>query len=251
MTNLISKALEEMKWHDQPRILLEMYLLKMAEPYYNIKELIQKIDELGKNIPETVLSSQNDMVIKQSSQSIFNKGDKHPQLEEEVITMADSTGYDLISLWNETVNEVIKKHPMTAQPLKTKNVKEINNNTIQVSLEDEVSYGMVKDYDEVLQKLMSRKAGREVFVKMIVKKNNNVNSIKKEDIIIKDNVEEDKEMFVVKEDLKKTAKTAVPKGIESIAKKFGARSIKKQNSQQISTVTLKENNIENEPSDSE
>ena len=252
MTNLISKALEEMKWHDQPRILLEMYLLKMAEPYYNIKELIQKIDELGKNIPKTSFDSQNNINIKQSSnvETVVNK-DEHPQFEEEVITMADSAGYDLISLWNEAVTEIINKHPMTAQPLKTKNVKEVNGNTIQVSLDDEVSYGMVKDYGEVLQKLMARKAGREVFVKMIVEKNSNANSTKKEDIIIKDNVEEKKEVFIVEEDLKETAKTAVPKSIESIAKKFGARSIKKQNAQQTSTLTLKENSTENENSDSE
>ena len=181
MTNLISKALEEMKWHDQPRILLEMYLLKMAEPYYNIKELIQKIDELGKNIPKTSFSSQNNTSTKQSSSFTENSYDKdeHQQFEEEVITMADSAGYDLISLWNEAVTEIINKHPMTAQPLKTKNVKEMNNNTIQVSLDDEVSYGMVKEYGEVLQKLISRKAGREVFVKMIVEKNKNVNSIQK------------------------------------------------------------------------
>lgn len=251
MTNLISKALEEMKWHDQPRILLEMYLLKMAEPYYNIKELIQKIDELGKNIPQTSFTSQNIINTKQSSNIEISANKEEQQFEEEVITMADSAGYDLISLWNEAVTEIVNKHPMTAQPLKTKNVKEINNNTIQVSLDDEVSHGMVKDYGEVLQKLMSRKAGREIFVKMTVEKNKNINSIQKEDIVIKDNTEEKKEMFVIEEDLKETAKTAVPKAISSIAKKFGARSIKKQNTQQNSTITLKKDNNENENSEGE
>ena len=251
MTNLISKALEEMKWHDQPRILLEMYLLKMAEPYYNIKELIQKIDELGKNIPQTSFTSQNIINTKQTSNIETSANKEEQQFEEEVITMADSAGYDLISLWNEAVTEIVNKHPMTAQPLKTKNVKEINNNTIQVSLDDEVSHGMVKDYGEVLQKLMSRKAGREIFVKMTVEKNKNINSIQKEDIVIKDNTEEKKEMFVIEEDLKETAKTAVPKAISSIAKKFGARSIKKQNTQQNSTITLKKDNNENENSEGE
>ena len=251
MTNLISKALEEMKWHDQPRILLEMYLLKMAEPYYNIKELIQKIDELGKNIPQTSFTSQNIINTKQTSNIETSANKEEQQFEEEVITMADSAGYDLISLWNEAVTEIVNKHPMTAQPLKTKNVKEINNNTIQVSLDDEVSHDMVKDYGEVLQKLMSRKAGREIFVKMTVEKNKNINSIQKEDIVIKDNTEEKKEMFVIEEDLKETAKTAVPKAISSIAKKFGARSIKKQNTQQNSTITLKKDNNENENSEGE
>ena len=64
-------------------------------------------------------------------------------------------------------------------------------------------------------------------------------------------MEEKKEVFIVEEDLKETAKTAVPKSIESIAKKFGAKSIKKQKSQQTSTVTLKTDNIEKENSDGE
>lgn len=253
MTNLISRALEEMKWHDQPRILLEMYLLKMAEPYYNIKELIQKIDELSKNVPKSAMNFQPVNNTKQSvpEEDYSFKEEEHPQFEEEVITMADSIDYDLIGLWNEAVSDVVNKHPMTAQPLKTKNVKEINKNTIQVALPDEVSYGMVKDYCEVVQKLMTRKAGREITVKMIIEKNGNANSVTKEDIVINNDVEENKEMFVIKEDFKETAKTAVPKNIASIAKKFGARSIKKQNVQQQSSVTLKENGMDGDTSDNE
>jgi DNA polymerase-3 subunit gamma/tau len=49
MNNLLSKALEEMRWHDHPRILLEMYLLKMSEPYYDVGELINRIAEFEKN----------------------------------------------------------------------------------------------------------------------------------------------------------------------------------------------------------
>jgi DNA polymerase-3 subunit gamma/tau len=242
-----------MKWHDQPRILLEMYLLKMAEPYYNIKELIQKIDELSKNVPKSAMNFQPVNNTKQSApeEDYSFKEEEHPQFEEEVITMADSIDYDLIGLWNEAVTDVVNKHPMTAQPLKTKNVKEINKNTIQVALPDEVSYGMVKDYCEVVQKLMTRKAGREITVKMIIEKNGNANSVTKEDIVINNDVEENKEMFVIKEDFKETAKTAVPKNIASIAKKFGARSIKKQNVQQQSSVTLKENGMDGDSSDNE
>ncbi|MDR1259760.1 MAG: DNA polymerase III subunit gamma/tau [Endomicrobium sp.] len=50
MNNLLSKLIEEMRWHDQPRILFEIYLIKMSEPYYNVRELIDKINELEKNI---------------------------------------------------------------------------------------------------------------------------------------------------------------------------------------------------------
>lgn len=228
MGNLISKALEEMKWHDQPRILLELYLLKMAEPYYNIKELVSKIDELGKN---AALSSPQQNFNEEAS---FYGGGREQSdtniVHEEVAVMAEATGYDIIDLWKQSVCEIRKKHPMTSHPLETKNIKELSPDVLQISLPDSLSYNMVKEYAEVLQKLMTRKAGREIAVKMIIDSNiDDENAVIKEDIIVKEEIESNNnEIYKVGEDLKETAKTAIPSRIESIAKKFGGKAVKRQ-----------------------
>ncbi|MDD2524667.1 MAG: hypothetical protein PHT81_07480, partial [Endomicrobiaceae bacterium] len=228
MGNLISKALEEMKWHDQPRILLELYLLKMSEPYYNVKELVSKIDEMSKNINVSLKQDCNEET------SIYGKDNisiNDNVTNENVVIMAESTDYDMIDLWKQSVAEIRKKHPMTSHPLETKNIKELSQNTLQISLPDALSYNMVKEYTEVLQKLMTRKAGRDISIKMIIDLNpiQEQNSVIKEDIVIKEEVEDrQKEVYAVSEDLKETAKTAIPSRIENIAKKFGGKAIKKQ-----------------------
>ena len=235
--NLISKALEEMKWHDQPRILLELYLLKMAEPYYNVAELIAKINELEK---QKFLSSQivTDELLKnridQNSNIIENMQGlniKKDEIVEEntVTTMADSFDNDLMGLWKEIVTEFSRRHPMSAQSLKDAIVKELNSNFFQISVNTQLALNMIKIHLETIQKLMKRKSGRDIKVSMVLNDIAQNGEIVKEDITIdnkQDNVSIEK--FAVVEDFSKTAKTAIPSKIENLAKKFGGSVIKKE-----------------------
>ncbi|MBQ3834095.1 MAG: DNA polymerase III subunit gamma/tau [Elusimicrobia bacterium] len=234
MGNLISKALEEMKWHDQPRILLELYLLKMAEPYYNVGELISKINEIAKKgvtvLPNNIQSekvSVHPESVKEDS--VSDDVIDEQQEEENVETMADAVGNDLMGLWTEIVAEFSKKHPMSAQSLKDAVVKEQNANTFQISAKSSMALNMIKTYQETIQKLMTRKSGREI--KVVLKLDDIVEKggIVKEDIRIENEqpvVKEEK--FTVVEDLKETAATAIPSKIESIAKKFGGSAVRKE-----------------------
>lgn len=240
--NLISKALEEMKWHDQPRILLELYLLKMAEPYYNVAELIAKINELGK---QKFLSSQivKDELLKnrkyQNSNIIENMQDlniKKDEIVEEntVTTMADAFDNDLMGLWKEIVAEFSRKHPMSAQSLKDAIVKELNSNSFQISVNTQLALNMIKIHLETIQKLMKRKSGRDIKVSIVLNDVVQNGEIVKEDITInnkQDNVSIEK--FAVVEDFSKTAKTAIPSKIENLAKKFGGSVIKKERDNSI------------------
>jgi len=53
--SLLSHCLEEMKWSDQPRIIFETYALRMASPYYEIDEIVEKIENLEKSLAENTL----------------------------------------------------------------------------------------------------------------------------------------------------------------------------------------------------
>ena len=230
MGNLISKALEEMKWHDQPRMLLELYLLKMAEPYYNVAELINKINELGKqsiaNMPELKEVKAEKVVANTDISQPAAIND--PVEEDTVVTMAESFDYDLMGLWKEIVAEFSRKHPMSAQTLKDATVKELNANTFQIAVPSPLSLNMIKMHQETIQKLMTRKSGREIKVSMVLDEIAQKGGVIKEDIKIETEEEQPpQEKFVVVEDFKETAKTAVPSKIESIAKKFGGIAVKK------------------------
>ncbi|MDR2351538.1 MAG: DNA polymerase III subunit gamma/tau, partial [Endomicrobium sp.] len=202
MNNLLSKALEEMRWHDQPRILLEMYLLKMCEPYYNVGELINRIDELEKN------------VIKKEY-SFETSGTEQVEIKESCNVAVPA---DLINIWDELVAEIIKKHPLTAQSLKKAVIKVTGDASIQLSVPGQFEYEGVVGFQEQIAKLFQKKAGINVKIKVMIEKN--TLPTKQEDIVIKEANLISSVEYTIKEDLKETAKTAVPKHIEDIAKKF-------------------------------
>lgn len=202
MNNLLSKALEEMRWHDQPRILLEMYLLKMSEPYYNVSDLINRIAELEKNAINKESSFESSVT-------------EQAEIKESYNVAATA---DLISVWDELVAEIMKKHPLTAQSLKKAVIKVTGDASIQLSVTGQFDYEGIMGFQEQITKLFQRKTGINVKIKVMIEKTALPN--KQEDIVVKDAKPISPVEYTIKEDLKETAKTAVPKHIEDIAKKF-------------------------------
>jgi DNA polymerase-3 subunit gamma/tau len=200
MNNLLSKVLEEMRWHDQPRILLEMYLLKISEPYYDVGELISKITDLEKNV-RTCGNSKLSF-----EKQLAAQGEPYA-----VGKVSDSA--DLTVVWNEVVSEIIKEHSLTAQPLKNALIKTKSASSIQLVFSKQFDYDSALEFQEHISKLFQRMTGLNVTVKIVIEKN------------ISKNKEVQKNTVVVKEDpqqTKENAKTRVPKHIEEIAKKFGS-----------------------------
>ncbi len=225
MNNLLSKALEEMRWNDQPRILLEMYLLKMSEPYYNVGELINRIAELEKNlksgdyyIPETAGPA---------SSSAFAGASA---ADDAVVAEADDMGggADLISVWKEIVSEITKKHPLTSQSLLKTLVKITSAKSVQITVANKFDQEGVMEFHEQISKLYRRKTGNDIAVKVAVEDIKiEEKSAEQDDIIVMEQeIAPDAAQYEVEEDLKESAKTAVPKHIQDIAKKFGGKAKK-------------------------
>ncbi|MDR3196190.1 MAG: DNA polymerase III subunit gamma/tau [Endomicrobium sp.] len=202
MNNLLSKALEEMRWHDQPRIVLEMYLLKMSEPYYNVGELISRIAELEKNV--------NKEESFESSGSLQRETKK----SDDVVASAD-----LISVWGEIVSEIMKKHPLTAQSLKKAVIKVAGDAFVQLTVGGQFDYEGVMGFQEQIAKLFQKKTGLNVKIKVVIEKTA-LPKRQEEDIAVKEEKPISSLGYTIEEDLKETAKTVVPKHIEDIAKKF-------------------------------
>jgi DNA polymerase-3 subunit gamma/tau len=217
MNNLLSKALEEMRWHDQPRILLEMYLLKMSEPYYNVGELINRITELEKNVS--------------SKENIFeNVGSQQVDIKEKSCDTVTSAG--LINVWSEISSEIMKRHPLTAQSLKKATIKATGDESVQLSVPGQFDYECVIGFQEQIIKLFQRKTGSNIKIKVVIEKNV-VSKQQEEDIVIKEENSQSRIEYTIEEDLKETAKTAVPKYIDDIARKFNSTAKKIMDNSQI------------------
>ncbi|MDR1196391.1 MAG: DNA polymerase III subunit gamma/tau [Endomicrobium sp.] len=225
MNNLLSKALEEMRWHDQPRILLEMYLLKMSEPYYNVGELLNRIAELEKNLKS------GDYYVRENSSPVSSSAFSAKTAGSDLAAEVDDIGIDadLISVWKEIISEITKKHPLTSQSLIKTLVKITSPKSVQITVTNKFDYEGVLEFHEQITKLYQRKTGNDIAVKVAIEdikieeKQN-----REEEIVVKEETEPAPETagYIVEEDFKESAKTAVPKHIQEIAKKFGGKAKK-------------------------
>jgi DNA polymerase-3 subunit gamma/tau len=151
ISNLLSKAIDVMKEHnDNLNIILEMFLIKIAEPYYNINELINKIDK----------------VIKQT------------EGVEQISSMTSKSS--LLTIWNAIVNKLITGHPLTAQALKNISIEVIDHYTIQLSAHTQFDYEAILDFQELILQLFKEQTNNQniqIKIKNNMKKTevNNIN----------------------------------------------------------------------------
>jgi DNA polymerase-3 subunit gamma/tau len=212
MGNLLSRLIKEMRWYDQPRILLEMYLLKMSESYYDVGELISKINELEKNFE-----------ISDKTQLNFKE-----QFEQQgaKILVSNENSIDLACVWNEIVLEILKKHPFTAQVLKCVLVEVTGVSSIQLTVSRKFDHDAVFEFREQIFKLFLEKTGLSIGVKIVIREDVS------EDIVIqKDETTNPspKKMITsraTRENPRENLRSVVPEYISEIAKKFDSKAKK-------------------------
>jgi DNA polymerase-3 subunit gamma/tau len=160
----------------------------MSEPYYDIGELISRLAELEKNV-----KSGNTEIFFEK-QSVEQKGNS---VVNEVIAPIN-----LLSVWNEIVEEIIKKHPLTAEPLKRVVIKVFDDLSVQLIVSGQLDYESVVEFKEQISKLFQRETNLNITIKIILASNSFTE--------------------VQDDEYKDTFRTEVPKHIEEIAKKFGS-----------------------------
>ncbi|MDR3112626.1 MAG: DNA polymerase III subunit gamma/tau [Elusimicrobiota bacterium] len=225
LNNLLSKAITEMHWSDQPRILLEIYLLKMAEPYYDINELINRISALEKEIKDVPISQGK--IINDYGNS--NVGSSQI-IEDDFSEIPNTVGgnINLLAVWQEISADIVKIHPRLYESLKKTTPKFSGEKEITLTAGDEFDYNEVIYHKEQILKLFQIKTGLNINVKIVIgnqkiEKTNNDDNMGK---IIMESEQAPTEKFIVKEDLKESTKAAIPKDIDEIAKKLGGRAKK-------------------------
>jgi DNA polymerase-3 subunit gamma/tau len=199
MNNLLSKALEEMRWYDQPKILIEMYLLKISEPYYDIGELINRLAELEKSVKGDI-----------NLRSSF-AGQSLAKEEKIVATSKILASIDLMNVWHEIISEITKKHLIIVQSLKKAFIKIINISSIQLTVTRRLDYESILEFKDQILNLFEKKTGLNITIEVVVDKKKN---------IFKNDIEQRENVIFKDENFTKTQQTTVPKYIEEIAKKF-------------------------------
>jgi DNA polymerase-3 subunit gamma/tau len=254
MNNLISKALEEMRWNDHPRIILEMYLLKMAENYYDVDALLKKIGELEKNIEADNFLPNTSARLSASSQSktyaspnvsVSAKKENHIQNQDNLQSAEkqspkkqnysnqnNSQNGDLFSLWGQIVDEISAKN-LTASELTKLALNVVSENEIILSAESQYLKDWGDRYKDEVEKLYRDKTGKNINVKIVIdeskpvaKNENNIEEsgeIESEDESAAGTVieEVDESDLLIDDNEDKTTKEKIPESLKEKAKKWG------------------------------
>ena len=253
---LISKALDEMRWNDQPRLTMELYLLKLAQPYVPLSDLVERLEKIENNIPfdepetPSISVKKNDKapVVKEPVE--FQRGNaetlssyaKRP-VEHPVDGMKETTASAYSGLqgpaqgkaldtssWNEIVSEIKSTKPIIGNVLSE--VVLVNNSGTIVSLSAGNNFQMesLKRNQAYIEEQLFKKTGRRIAVRVTVaeQKAPAKRGEEEEIVVEEENTEQaPSEMFEVKAELS-SSESGIPAGLEKIINKFPGKITKKK-----------------------
>jgi DNA polymerase-3 subunit gamma/tau len=146
-----------------------------------------------------------------------------PQTESHIdkgVACEISDNIDLKVVWNEIVSEIMQRHPLTAQSLKKALIEVLGDLSLQLTVVDKFNYDGVMEFKEQILELFKRKTGLNIAIKVGIEKN--ISSAPDTEDIIAKKEKDTAIVDVAKENFNEPPKSAIPKHIEEIAKKFGS-----------------------------
>jgi DNA polymerase-3 subunit gamma/tau len=184
ISNLLSKAIEEMRWNDQQILVAEIYLLKISEPYYDIENLVNKID----------------FILKDMNSLKFDR------------TLINNNFKSIEIIWTEILDKILIEHQLSAQPLKRVLIDFVSEFEIKFIATNVSDYEcFLKFYEKILELFRKKiNINFKVYISISNIKKDATNNISN----IKDNLYKD-ENESTPEYIQKIAKD-----FESIAKKI-------------------------------
>lgn len=209
--HLLSKAIDEMRWSDQPRLVLELYMIKIAQPYIAVNELIDRLEKLEKNIPEA-----DETVSKAPSKVIYES-----RPAAVTTTVAEPKSKSIAAIWEESLLEMKKRHPMIGSLLTDVLFQGQMDNSLLVTVKNTFQLEGLRRSQSFLEEVIEKKTGKKLGLKitLINEKKEQIPKIEKEDVA----VVEEKNISSPSKDIS----DGIPPGLEQIADMFPGKIIKK------------------------
>lgn len=257
--HLLSKALDEMRWSDQARLVLELYLLKIAQPYAGITELVERLEKMEKNMPvdpelpavAPLPRSVAAPVATYAPASSVPFGvptpapapvarpaapaAKAPVAEE---SQPVNLPKDISIVWDEVVAEFGRTRPIIASVLAGVTLEGNTGNALILSVRNAFQQEGIKRNQQAIEDLIEKKAGKRFALKLSVNEAPvaaapvAVAKQELEEVVVEEEMApaEQKEMFQV-EGSTADAPVSLPAGLDKIAKKFPGKITKKSASE--------------------
>ena len=239
--NLLSKALEEMRWSDDPRLILELYLLRLSQPYASINELLERMEQLSKELPTVDYSSPAQPVKLSQPQSQPQPRSVQPQVRETPVeTFADTepepaptpepaVSGDNAELWRRAVVVLRKDMPLTGNLLSTAKYRSLDGSTLTVAVRTKFEQEGIKRKKEDIESVLKTAFNKPVTLNVVVDDAAAAAPapVRRETIVTDEEevVESAGRVYKVVED---PAGAPLPLGLEKILNKFPGKVKKKE-----------------------
>jgi DNA polymerase-3 subunit gamma/tau len=245
--HLISKALDEMRWNDQPRLVFELYALKMAQPYAAFDELVARLDKLEQGVPfEPEAPAPVRTVVKEAPAPVYRAAkpetaapapapipapaaEAAPEPAEAVAPVADGA---IAPLWRTVVAEIGRSHPVIGGVLAEVSLQGVAGNSLMIAVSNKFQQEGVRRNQAMIEELLEKRAGRSLNLKISVDPNRAVPAAEtaKEEIVVAEEEEEapaaQPDHYQVEGNLAEM-KDIIPPGLEKIVDKFPGKITKK------------------------
>jgi DNA polymerase-3 subunit gamma/tau len=248
--HLLSKALDEMRWSDQPRLVLELYLLKLAQPFAGVKELMARLEKLEKNLPagdrEPAQSApaRSRMAAQKPAAAVefdntpapesagVELDEPLPEFSEAASAPAPVAGGDpgIAAVWAGIVREVQGARPIIGSMLAGVGLKGLSGGNVTVAVTNTFQQEGLKRNQAYIEEMLTKKLGKTIGLKIVIEEKSSSTVDEKEEIVVDEEMPPpvNQPVYQVEGSLNESGSN-VPPGLEKIMNKFPGRVTKKKN----------------------
>ncbi|MBN1823845.1 MAG: DNA polymerase III subunit gamma/tau [Endomicrobiales bacterium] len=241
---MISKAMDDMKYSDEPRLVLELHMLKLAQPYVPASELMEKLEKMESGIPPEDGPAQPPSV-RYAEKNAEDGSDKlefgvkeqaAPRQQagpggEQNTVVKETDG--AASVWDAVVSDIRKNRPLVGSILQGAGARNGSGNVFNVIVQNQFQADSVARNQGLIEECIQKKTGQRYAVRPVIEEKPQASKQEAPEVVAEEIVAENGggnpgavEVFEVEEEV--SAKKSVPSGLEKIASKFPGKITKKK-----------------------
>jgi DNA polymerase-3 subunit gamma/tau len=169
---LLSKLLDEMRWSDQPRLVLELYMLKIAQPYSGLEEIISRIEKLESGMPED--NSGQDVNVQSQTRVQSSARPAAVETSSPAAPISEPEGEvpgqprDFARTWAEVMRQLSQEKPLVANILNDAVLGGVAGGAVMLYAKTKFQEESIKRNQQLIEEILQQKTGKAVNLKVLV-----------------------------------------------------------------------------------